>query len=81
MQTKGTAAVNLVPLAFPALTSLELELDWVLLGEPGLALLQQCSRLSSLSISGYGGYEETPALATAVAQLSSLRDLTLWPFE
>jgi hypothetical protein len=62
------------------LTTLELEVDGVRLGEPVAALLQQCRTLSSLSIRGYTLDDEgTPAIAAAVAQLSSLRGLTLLP--
>jgi hypothetical protein len=72
--------MNLVPLAFTALTTLELDVHRVRLREPVVTLLQQCRTLSSLSISGYSLDDQaTPAVANAVAQLSSLRDLTLWP--
>jgi hypothetical protein len=80
VNSKSTWAFNLVPLAFPALTTLELDVDGVRLREPVVALLQQCRTLSSLSICGYTLDDEgTPAIAAAVAQLSSLRDLTLLP--
>jgi hypothetical protein len=80
--TSDTWGLNLISVAFPGLSKLELNVDGADLGEELLALLQQCSRLASLTIYSFGIDEAVlvpTSVAAALAQLPALKELALWP--